>query len=441
MRFFLLFLLFFVPQAYAGTSPPITKWSVVYDFNPAFTSDTQLGACNLYAEYYRSGGRIVQNIRIQSGGCYFDWGFGVIDNPNSAFTLYSKYACPTGSTSNENPVTQYSVCTDTCSVGTKLVNGVCQQDCSGKSGQKFSVKMNGAVATPARLCDQSCDAACSSDFIVTTQTNGKNYGVLNCTYSGNACTSGQTTSAAVSNPTNATNPPDTPEYNCAKQGKSVGYVNGVAVCVNAGTSGAAQTTQTQTGTQTNTDASGNQTKTDTTTELSTDGQTVTTKETKKDPATGATTTEEKTQTLQTFCEENPNSWMCKHQDDSNFAGDCGAYSCTGDSIQCAMVTKQYEVFCDAIADNEYKNAFVAAQQQAGDSQSSWGLTNVIDIPTDLPNQKILGNSCLTDMVFRVSNQSIVVPFSKLCPYLEFAGSVVKLFSYMVALSIIFRRGS
>ena len=158
------------------------------------------------------------------------------------------------------------------------------------------------------------------------------------------------------------------------------------------------------------------------------------------------TTETKEQTYNQFCEENPNHKLCKSSDEkeSKFTGSCeAAFSCEGDAVQCAMALQQHKVYCEAIEDNPVRDEFtneVAAN--AGKGLSDWIPQSIVNIPTDLTGQKILSSACLADMVFPIAGQSITLPLSKLCPALEFCGTVVKLFSYLFSAIIIFgRRGS
>jgi hypothetical protein len=102
-------------------------------------------------------------------------------------------------------------------------------------------------------------------------------------------------------------PSNDPAFDCLQQGKSYGTVQGVVVCVDKGSEGSTPITDLQSGTKTTTDANGTTTQE---TSVSADGSTVTKTTTTIDP-NGNTTEQTETQDKLSFCEENPNSNICK----------------------------------------------------------------------------------------------------------------------------------
>lgn len=355
-------------------------------------------------------------------------------------------------TGNANGTAGILTCTGTpsCPTGQTFIGGACVDNCNQYKGQTVQVALNCATADTSVVCmPNNCVANLGSSVTIFDKTKQCRYGTADGVYSGVTC-NGQTPSTALSNPTNANPPPtDSPEAKCVKNGQSFGTVNGQVVCVSAGTAGSPPINQTSTTTtQTDTrDANGNLKSTAATTQtaaVSSDGQQVVKTTQTKNPD-GTVTTETKQQDFNQFCVENPNNKICKSSEtESKFTGTCASsFACEGDAVQCAMALKQHQVYCEAVADDPTRTAFtddVAAT--TGQKLSDWIPQSIVNIPTDLTGQKLLSSACLADMTFPIVGQSITLPLSKLCPALEFCGTVVKLFSYLFSAIIIFgRRGS
>lgn len=145
------------------------------------------------------------------------------------------------------------------------------------------------------------------------------------------------------------------------------------------------------------------------------------------------------QDQQSFCAENPDSIICKS---SSWGGTCGSFTCSGDSVQCAIAKDQHDRNCQ-LFDNQtdISNKGVAAVAAGASGVSSVGVSDVsLDFASKLDQQDRLPGACPGDRVVPVyKGTSITIPFSKVC---ELAGSLSKAliaFSMLAAAFIVFRQ--
>ncbi|UOF80596.1 neisseria meningitidis tspb protein [Inoviridae sp.] len=464
---YILWFLVFSLQAQAASVQAInwfnTQGTSIYNSNSSGVHfSTPEAACRNY--YDRQSSTLGTLVSIYLGGgtatsnpyCYVR--FAAFSNGSQQIintSINIAYQCPAGYTLDINSGSIYSrQCTiANCPAGTTLntTTNQCVDNCMQFKDQKVAFQTRGSANLPdggLSVCmDNSCEAIVLSAEGACLSISGC-YGNVDAKYSGKSCNSSSSPVGAFTNPNNQQPAPtNSPEADCIKQGKSFGTVNGQVVCVASGTPGspAIKSTATSTTTTTNTGTNGTQTSSGSsqTQTVTQDGQIVKT-ETKTTNPDGTITTESKEQPFDKFCEQNPNNKLCKMESESKFSGSCAAtFSCEGDAVQCAIALKQHQMYCEAIEDNPVRDDFtneVAAN--AGKGLSDWIPQSIVNIPTDLTGQKLLPNACLADMVFPIVGHSITLPLSKLCPALEFCGTVVKLFSYLFSAIIIFgRRGS
>jgi len=229
---------------------------------------------------------------------------------------------------------------------------------------------------------------------------------------------------------NTSNPAPVP---CG-QNQCPGTVNGATVCVPCAkqqTDGPSQTASSPTG-------SGDQT---TSTSTSCNGISCTTTTTTKDAQGNVIGSIEKNQDQPSFCQENPQSSLCKQ---SSFGGACAATACEGDAIQCAIAQEAFKRNCqwfDEAALNPLKQKGDTAmndQAQPADhpyaqaTQASVSFDSVID-QTDR-----LAGGCPSDESVPFMGKSLTLPFSKLCQPLGWLGNLLVGLTMLACLFIVFR---
>lgn len=177
-----------------------------------------------------------------------------------------------------------------------------------------------------------------------------------------------------------------------------------------------------------------------------------------DKSTNATTTETKTkeQTDKDFCKDPKNSEKC-NQDGSpkyggngsgdddddggkSFGGSCSAgFQCSGDALQCAMAREQHKRNCALFEDRAGISEigdYEAAKSSAGDGAigGGGGSVNVSDMGGGA--DEFLGAaSCPPDRTINGPGWEVSIPYSKLCPYLEYFGYIFMAVCGLVAVRI------
>lgn len=247
---------------------------------------------------------------------------------------------------------------------------------------------------------------------------------------------------------------------CMEQGKTVGEVNGVLVCVERGTPGGAETIDENTTSQ-ETEVDGSVTKVDKTTTTITNIDGSVTVITTTVTTTGVGTPGESTSTeIDAFtgtrtqvCADRPNLPVCRsggggggdgegEDGGGEFAGSCASgFVCEGDPIQCAIAKEQHVRACQLFED-ETDESLVYANALAGDDPGDAALdpANAREVGLEgvIDDGGFLAGSCLDDLVVPLwDGQSLTVPFSELCPHLEFMGMIVVAFSMLAAARIMF----
>lgn len=295
------------------------------------------------------------------------------------------------------------------------------------------------------------------------------------TETGAAAPSGETPDS-VSTTTSDTEKSDVPEFNPAQgQGCPKGTVNlgtdstGGSICGGKGTSPDTPTqTETKQPTQTVTNPDGSTTQTDVTTRTNSDGSTTTTTKTTKTNPDGSTSTTTSSVTgnkpggaggggggagkddssddkKDDFCAKHPELNACKN---SQVSGKCEELTCKGDAIMCAVARSAAEQNCREKAERDqlkemeaYKlGAAVLAgnDPKAGDLPTKDNAEQITMESLDQSGFLGGGASCLNDVQVSVMGRAVVLPFSKVCPYIEALRYVMMTIAALVSLSILRR---
>lgn len=190
-----------------------------------------------------------------------------------------------------------------------------------------------ATGLPTTTCTGGCEATViqASDGYIK---NGQRVVLGSWSQTGQNCTSGTSVTSGTDGATQC------------KSGTCPGTFNGQQLCLPC--SDTNKTTSVTTSSKTTTNGSGQTTGTSTTTTTTTQdgsGITTTTSTTEKDGAGNTTggSTEQDRKENDSFCKENPTSPMCK---ESSWGGSCGAFTCDGDAVVCAIAKEQHKRNCE-----------------------------------------------------------------------------------------------
>lgn len=158
------------------------------------------------------------------------------------------------------------------------------------------------------------------------------------------------------------------------------------------------------------------------TEGSTSSQQTTTETVTQNPDGSVTTektttgTESKPNEVSSFCEENPQAMICGEQ--GGFTGGCGAFTCSGDAVQCAQAREVAELRCKFSVEADHPSVQVA--QAAMGSTASGVQTSSASIG-QFNTTNPYAASCVSDLSVSVAGMSFTIPLSETCPYLAFVG--------------------
>ena len=140
-----------------------------------------------------------------------------------------------------------------------------------------------------------------------------------------------------------------------------------------------------------------------------------------------------------FCEQNPNSPICKN---SSWGGSCGGVTCEGDAVQCAIARDQYQRNCQLFdqtsPQSDLANQIIAGNDPSASSnpaalanRSSVSMSGTISQAPFLPSG---GLSDQTVLVYK--GTSVVLPWSSLNQYLSIMGSIVVAFALIFAVRVV-----
>lgn len=124
-----------------------------------------------------------------------------------------------------------------------------------------------------------------------------------------------------------------------------------------------------------------------------------------------------------------------------FSGSCGAFTCDGDAIQCAIAKEQHrrncQMFEDKTPESELYNASkTKTGNQTGDLPGNSTLTFGSD-KYDTTNL-LGGASCIGDITVEVMGQPVVLQVSRVCPFLEWLRMALLAVGAVLWVVIVFR---
>lgn len=347
----------------------------------------------------------------------------------------------------------YNTCAGvlTCPADHDLVAGDCvPRKCLETKGDPIAesgyVTANGATkAPPSSMCESGCLFAFSGGGWISGSKDGKWFHTTlaqNLVGTGASCTG---------SPEGGGEGPPEPRPDPLPPGHCPGTVNGVAVTVpcetasaNGPSTGAKPPENSPAPADGSDPANGPPgTKNDDTETTCTGERCVTTETTTTTNPDGSTTKEE-TETEETkdeFCVKNPASPLCEDKK-SQFGGACGAFSCDGDAIQCAMVREQHTRNCQ-LFDTSSPMSDLGIASANGQARPSGHPANSAEVtafalPSLISSAPLFGSngSCPSD----VTVGKWVIGFSKMCPSLNLLGAALEMFAYLIACFIVFRKG-
>lgn len=343
---------------------------------------------------------------------------------------------PDTSTSTYNVTTHLceSPNTPSCSSGQTWdsTTSSCKTDCSSVAGTVVNLAVPNSTGTGATACSNGCYAYLYDGGYSCTPASGSSSGTkyLCGTYKiqNESCTASTTNTPASTS---------TSEIDCLKKGKNFGYVNGAVVCV---TSSASKTTSSSSSSTTSSSGTSSSV-TSTSSTVNSDGTVSTTKTTTTTNADGTTTTTSSTGTSDksSFCEENPESSICK---EGSFTGDCGSdFTCDGDAVQCASAKAAWYNYC-ALKTDANHIWVTSAQSIASDGSMGDGLKANLAIETKdfssvINTTRSLSSSCWADSNYSLLGQTLVIPFSKLCYLFSILGYMAVAVTWVVCARIVF----
>lgn len=323
--------------------------------------------------------------------------------------------------------------------------GICVPDCVNKIGKAVSsgyVTVQGGSKPPGSMCKDLCSYENIGGGWISGVKNGKYF---HTTLGSNMVANGQSCTPSPTGSDNPTNPEPRPEP--LKPGQCPGTVNGVSVVVDCDSStsnGPKETTKPTTTTPPPANggdpANGPPGSKNTDKSTTCTGATCTTTETTTTTNPDGSTTEDKKETEESkneFCEKNPASLQCEK---SSFSGSCGAFTCGGDAIQCAIAKEQHTRNCELFAASEASARGLAAAT-AGDRPGDHprnGITSV-SMANGFDQTNLLSGSCPGDQTIPIGGgKSVVLPWSKLCEPAAMLGNVLVGITALACLGIVFK---
>lgn len=156
---------------------------------------------------------------------------------------------------------------------------------------------------------------------------------------------------------------------------------------------------------------------------------------------GAGVSDAKDEDKTDLCKLHPELNVCKNSEVTGGAcsGGVDSTACTGDAIQCAILRQQKKEYCEWNKENP--SATLGNQAVAGNDPLKSTLPtkeNASQFNMQSLDQSgfLGGGSCFQDKSVTVQGIAINLPFSKLCPYLEWLRYVIMIIAALVSLRIV-----
>jgi hypothetical protein len=146
------------------------------------------------------------------------------------------------------------------------------------------------------------------------------------------------------------------------------------------------------------------------------------------------------QDMPSFCEDNPESPICK---DSTWGGTCeSSFSCDGDEVQCAIAKEQHMRNCTLFVtqtDMSQKGVDAAKgiDQPVGHPFKDAASTS-IDFSSKIDMTNPLGGSCPAGRSVTVAGQSLVIVTAGLCDALAMVGNIIVALGALCSVFIVFK---
>jgi hypothetical protein len=415
--------LFFTTPAFAdfpATSETVWNW----EYNPSVNHLTPQLACDFALSSYQTAqpsegwsSATVSGSGLTSKTC-------TLSSPGSSFASAISatigLVCPGYSTIVGSMCTCDSGFTQ---VGESCVSGT-DQLCTLLAGTETYATSPGALAPGASSCNASgCLTTFSDTLIRVRNAQGVEVTEGAATFTGASCTYS----------------PDSGSTNDTCPNGSTGEINGVVTCIpydpNLNTIETISNT-----TETTTDGTDTTSTSTTSTTTCTNGSCTTTNTTTTivNGVAGPpkTTTTEQPQTE--FCKTNPTAAVCAKP--GQFAGSCGAFSCTGDGIQCAIAKEIHVQNCKLNQSTTESALYDSSKTKNGSVTGDLpGSESIAFGPGSINTTNLLGSqTCISDKTVTVVGHSVNLPFSSVCRYLEVLGSILVSVSFLLAGRIIVR---
>lgn len=406
-------------QAYAGTFVYQAKYNAVRTVVPGACGTASIANC---AYTYT-----VKYTCIQTAGCSAI-ADTVVTTSMQVVRGAAVYYCGNGATGVGSGAAMKCY----CPIGSKpsTDGSKCDQYTCPPSGS-YS-----AVTTPDVLVpnagDETCTAGCAyKPSAWKSGADGKIWGTWPFKSTGSFCEGEKKPGSEGTTGEKNTNPAPIP---CGVN-MCPGTVNGANVCV------ACKDTTVPGPSEAASAADGSTTETKTETKCTQSVCTTTTTTTTKDSSgtvTGTTTkTEEQGQ--KSFCAENPDASVCKS---GTFGGACGAFTCDGDGVQCALALEVHKRNCEwAEVDSGLKTIGTSAlsgELKPAGHPGAEGTSQSMAFSSVIDQTERVGSGCPADVSIAYGGRSWVIPWSQHCDKLQLIGNLMVGICMLAAAVIVFR---
>lgn len=139
-----------------------------------------------------------------------------------------------------------------------------------------------------------------------------------------------------------------------------------------------------------------------------------------------------------FCKENPNSPMCK---ESTFSGSCaGNFQCDGDAIQCAIAKEQHIRACKLFDDKTPESELYESEKgKEGEQTKDLPGSRTESLANRISTVDAFGaGQCIQDLNIVVAGMAVSLPMSKICPVLGIIGNIMIGVALLLAIRIVGR---
>jgi hypothetical protein len=139
-----------------------------------------------------------------------------------------------------------------------------------------------------------------------------------------------------------------------------------------------------------------------------------------------------------FCEENPDSPICKQ---SSFSGSCVAsFQCDGDAIQCAIAKEQHIRACRLFDDKSPESdLYEAEKNKQGEQTKDLPGNREESMANRISTADAFGaGQCVQDLNIVVAGNAVTLPMSKICPIVSVLGNIMVGVALLLAVRIVGR---